>query len=272
MTLNLQGKLTYDPMSGKWKVRGGIEWCKTVLDSGDERQGYTANPVRGCQHGCRWEIDGETIKCYAETNVERFNPGTFTQHGWHPEVLDELRRRLTPHAPCRVFIDSMSDLFGAWVPREEVYQVLDTIGQLSHITFLSLTKNAPRLIFFQNALPVNLHVGISSPPDEFEGRTLTQHQKDRMLDTALTVLDDLPLNLTTFASFEPLSWDVSEIVAKHPDALNWAIIGAASHGRTYYQPVPDHLDRLEAVLRRFDVPVFYKGNLIRTPRREEFPA
>lgn len=271
MTLNLQGRLTRGE-DGLWRVVGGIEWCKTVLEDGNEAQGYTANPVRGCQHGCRWIIDGQTVKCYAEEGVERFNPGTFTQHGWHPEVLDALLRRLTPHAPCRVFIDSTSDLFGAWVPRAEIYQVLGTILQLAHITFLSLTKNAPRLRLFRDDFPPNLHVGISSPPDEFEGRALTQRQKDRMLDTALGVLDDLPLRLITFASFEPLSWDVSKIVAGHPDALNWAIIGAASHGRVYYQPVPEHLDALEAVLRRHGVPVFYKGNLKRLPRREEFPA
>lgn len=271
MTLNLQGRLTRGE-DGLWKVVGGIEWVKTVMEDGNERQGYTANPVRGCQHGCRWIIEGQTVKCYAEEGVERFRPGTFTDHTWHPEVLEAMLRKLTPHAPCRVFIDSTSDLFGARVPREEIYQVFNTLRQLAHITFLSLTKNAPRLIFFQNDLPLNLHVGISSPPDVFEGITLTQHQKDRMLDTALTVLDDLPLNLTTFASFEPLSWDVSKIVAAHPDALSWAIIGAASHGRTYYQPVPEHLDRLEAVLYQHGVPVFYKGNLKRLPRREEFPA
>ena len=109
------------------------------------------------------------------------------------------------------------------------------------------------------------------PPDIYTGSTLTQLQKGRMLETALKTLTNIQMRIVTWMSFEPLSWDVSDIVRSYPDALNWAVIGAASRGRTYYQPVAEHIDRLEAILGDWRVPVFYKGNLKRQPRREEFP-
>jgi protein gp37 len=76
-------------------------------------------------------------------------------------------------------------------------------------------------------------------------------------------------------SFEPLSWDVSDVVKTYPDSLRWAVIGAASNGRTYYQPDPEHVTRLLEILNYFQVPVFFKGNLKGNPAaepwREEFP-
>jgi len=75
-------------------------------------------------------------------------------------------------------------------------------------------------------------------------------------------------------SFEPLSWDVSEIVADN-EPLSWAIIGAASNGRKLYQPAPDHVYQLLDVLDDQNVPVFFKGNLWNNPAahpwREWFP-
>jgi hypothetical protein len=72
-------------------------------------------------------------------------------------------------------------------------------------------------------------------------------------------------------SFEPLSWDVAPVVARYPNALRWAVIGAASRGRQYYQPAPEHVARLLAVLDEQQLPVFFKGNLDWTPWREEYP-
>jgi hypothetical protein len=57
--------------------------------------------------------------------------------------------------------------------------------------------------------------------------------------------------------------------------LSWAIIGAASRGYAYYQPDPEHLRGLLAVLDEQRVSVFMKGNLHPSVPlaqwREEFP-
>lgn len=264
--MNKQGRLV------DGKVVGGIEWTKTVLDDGTERQGYTWNPVAGCAHGCRWIVKGQTAICYAEATAHGVAraayPQRFAHHYWHPEILDE---PLGVRESSRIFLDSMSDLMGAWVPREQIEAVLGMCQTAKWHTFQLLTKNAPRLLKFKNGFPPNVWIGVSMPPDVMFGHTLSRHQQERMLAVALDTLSQLPGENTTWMSFEPLSWDVTPILKGFPDALSWAVIGAASNGRTYYQPNPEHVNRLLDVLDANNCPVFFKGNLEWDARREEFP-
>lgn len=240
---------------------------------------FTWNPVGGCHHACRWTMpDGTTARCYAEAVAEgvarNAYPDGFDAHYWNPDRLEEPLRR---QQPARIFLDSMSDLMGHWVPNEQIRAVLDVVRRADWHTFQLLTKNAPRLLQFRDELPFNLWVGVSSPPDEFMGKPLGSEQKKRYLYRALDVLDALAVEVV-WISFEPLSFDVAGEVlspwcgdrqARLP--LNWAVIGAASNGAQYHQPDPDHLARLETILDGQRIPVFYKGNLSREPWREEFP-
>src|SRR3990167_5725842 len=241
-------------------VSRGIEWCD-----------FTWNPVGGCLHACRWTMpDGKIAICYAEETAlgvaRAASPQGFEHLYWHPEKLDEPLRM---KAPARIFFDSMSELFGAWVSDYQINAVLDVCRRAPWHTFQSLTKNAPRLLKFD--FPDNVWVGASMPPDQFMGQSLSRDQQTRMLGRALEVLAQVKARVR-WMSFEPLSWDVSEIVAAHPP-LQWAVIGAASAGATYYQPEPAHVGRLLAVLDDQRVPVFFKGNLLDwTPHRENFPS
>ncbi len=252
------------------KVIGGIEWLKTVYPDGTESRGATSNPVGGCLHGCRWEMpDGTIADCYAKNVAEGVAaaayPHGFETHYWRPAELEKWRR---VQQPMRIFWDSMSDLFGHWVPDEQVQAVLDAAGAAHWHTFLSLTKNAPRLLQFD--LPANVWPGVSSPPDFMWGRRLSRETQARMLRKMLAVLSRIEGRIT-WASFEPLSWDVSPIVAEYPGVLRWAVIGAASNGKTKFQPESVHVQSLLDVLDNQDVPVFFKGNLRWSPRREEYP-
>lgn len=271
--MNRQGKLIQN-LDDTTSVSGGIEWTKTVHKDGRETSGYTANPVGGCQHGCRWQMpDGTVAICYAKTVAEGVAssayPQGFAHHYWRPSELNKI---LALKEPARIFIDSMSDLMGHWVPAEQIQQVIDTMRQAHWHTFLCLTKNAPRLLRF-DWLP-NAHLGFSSAPDWMQGNRLDRQQQERYMRTGLRVMQELrSMGVSvTWCSFEPLSWDVAPIVADFPDALNWAVIGAASRGRNMFQPEPDHVQRLLDVLDAQDVPVFFKGNLQWTLWREEFPA
>src|ERR1700691_568835 len=101
----------------------GIEWT-AIFGPGT---GYTANPVRGCTHGCEWRMpDGKIVKCYAESQRDRLDgAGAFKNITFHPDVLEKIRRH---HAPAGIFCDSMSDLCGegveyAWI--KKVIQCMD---------------------------------------------------------------------------------------------------------------------------------------------------
>jgi protein gp37 len=240
----------FDPFKGLGR---GIEWTD-----------LTAGAIGGCLHDCKWNIGQEIASCYAKVLAEsgvakRGYPRGFEAHYWRPNVLKDLKTSTVEF----VFVDSMADMFGRWVPDEQVITVLDTLREASWKTFQSLTKAAKRLLKFTDWMPPNLWVGVSSPPDHFMGRELTVEQKTRYMHVALETLAEVKARTgnIVWMSFEPLSHDISGIVAAYPGVLDWAIIGAASNGRRYIQPRAADVDALLDVLDAQGVGTFFKGNI-----------
>ena len=68
---------------------------------------FTWNPVTGCLHGCPY--------CYARGTARRFYPPGigFSPHFWSERLSKPGRRK----KPAKIFVSSMGDLFGDWVPR-----------------------------------------------------------------------------------------------------------------------------------------------------------
>lgn len=238
-------------------IKRSIEWCD-----------FTWNPVRGCQHGCRWVMpDGSIAECYAETIAERVAqnayPHGFEHHYWNPHVLDE---PLKLKQPARIFLDSMSDLMGLWVPDEQVWKVLDICERAPQHTFQLLTKNAPRLREFR--FPSNVWVGVSAPPSIMFGKKLSFAQQKRMVTRQVEMLHsvDVPVR---WMSIEPLSFDIAPLLEN--SILQWAVIGAATNGRITYQPEPLWVENVLDVLDAQGTKVFFKGNLVWHKWREDFP-
>ncbi len=257
------------------KAPNGIEWTRIRKPDGTRTRGFTWNVLGGCQHACQWEMpDGKIAECYAKTVAERVAqrayPDGFEAHYFHPARLKE---PLKLKEPAGIFLDSMSDLMGHWVPDEEIHQVLEVCREAPWHTFFLLTKNAPRLLNFE--FPDNVWVGVSSPPDWMFGKRLNRQQQTRMLHRSLKVLNEVKAKIR-WISAEPLSWDCADIFAEHPNAVQWVVIGAASNGPTEYPPDPATVASLLTVLDEQSIPVFYKGNM-RTLQmamddwREEFP-
>lgn len=242
----------------------GIEWTD-----------YTWNPVGGCHHACRWTMpDGTTAICYAEAVAEKlrsstFYPDGFQAHYWHADRLEE---PLSLRRPARIFLDSMSDLMGHWVPDEQIRAVLDVCRRAEWHTFQLLTKNAPRLTRFD--FPANVWVGVSMLPSTMLGRDLSREQQSRYIAKALTALRNVSVPVR-WMSFEPLSFHIAPQLFEHftrtGKLVEWAVIGAATNGAQTYQPDRYWVSSLLETLDRAKVPVFFKGNLDWTPWREEFP-
>ncbi len=246
-------------MNKQQKPNGGrgIEWTN-----------FTWNPVQGCQHACRWEMpDGSIVPCYVEVIAKRVAqkayPHGFEHHYWNPQKLDE---PLKVVEPSKIFLDSMSDLMGDWVPDEQIEQVLDICRQATWHTFQLLTKNAPRLLEFD--FPPNVWVGVSAPPSFMFGKALSLNQQKRMVKRQLDILGKLDVPVR-WMSIEPLSFDIAPLLKGSP--LEWAIIGAATNGKRVYQPQPTWIQNVIEVLDEQGTAIFFKGNLDWTPWREEFP-
>lgn len=239
----------------KQKTGGrGIEWT-------DE----TRNAIGGCKHACRWRLrNGVVVRCYAEELAEAGvakagYPHGFTHHYWRSE---ELKALSAGREPRLIFPDSMSDLFGSYVPAEQVDAILAAMRNAPQHAYQSLTKAAPQVLKYVNDLPPNLWVGASSPPDFFMGRELNREQQAAMLRRALKVLREVKERAgnIVWMSAEPLSWDITSVLDDgHP--LDWIVIGAASCGKQTFQPEPAHVKALLEVMDRTRTPVFYKGNI-----------
>jgi hypothetical protein len=246
--------------------------------------------------------DGSVARCYAEelalSGVAKAGyPEGFEHHYYRAGNLSKLGAGSKPEL---IFVDSMSDLFGHWVPDDQVIAALEAMADAPHHTFQCLTKAPKRLLKYSAYLPQNLWAGVSSPPDfmmasktavpEFglldipPAQPLSPEQKLRMLRTTLDVLARLKheTGCVTWMSLEPVSWDMARHMADHD--LDWVVIGAASNGRKKYQPDPSHVWELLNLFDQTNTPVFFKGNIrpmfdqhnLGSPRlnrwREDFPV
>lgn len=127
------------------------------------------NPVRGCSRvspGCE--------RCYAETMAARFPWGAeVTSNGrWNGKIQllpEKLAEPLKWRKPCRVFVNSVSDLFHPGVPFDFVLRVFAVMEQAKRHTFQVLTKRPERMLDFcrtygigsGNQWPANVWAGVT---------------------------------------------------------------------------------------------------------------
>ena len=253
------------------KAPGGIEWTRVW-----GRRGYTWNPTAGCLHGCTWRMpDGSVTECYAKTVAERLAtkayPEGFAHHYWRPEKLAEPKR--LKH-PAGIFVGSMADLFGQWVPEWQIRRVLSVMGDTPQHIYLTLSKYPVRLAEF-NPYPENVWVGVSVPA----GHLMREAGAIRAMGVYLKHLARVKASVR-YLSLEPLWFDVAPVLKRWltHDRLpfEWVIVGAASSGSRHYWPTAFMVKHTVHLLESQGIPVFFKGNMDNPywsmPWRAEFPA
>jgi protein gp37 len=204
---------------------------------------FTWNPVTGCRHGCRY--------CYARGIARRFPdkfPRGFKPH-WRPERLGQPEKR---KKPAKIFVCSMADLFGDWMPRAEIQSVIDRAPRSPQHTFQFLTKNPKRLAEFR--WPENCWVGA----------TVTDSASMEEASKAMFAVS-APVR---FVSAEPLLGGVPFFSFWWiPD---WVIVGAQS-GPGAPPPPEGAAARLTVRCDSYSIPVFHKDNLGPEFTRREWP-
>lgn len=196
------------------------------------------NPVTGCLHDCEY--------CYAKAISHRF------KRSFEPEFHEKrIRQPLRENKSKKIFVCSMADLFGSWIPSEWIERVLKICRLSKQHTFQLLTKNPNRLLEFE--IPDNCWVGCSAT-------------NQLMYDNASTVLSQLKKHVT-FLSCEPLLERVE--LDWLPD---WLIIGACSNPKPS-QPDKSWVDEMINYAKTNNVPVFLKPNLkvVNHESYKEFP-
>jgi protein gp37 len=179
----------------------------------------TWNPVTGCvkvSPGCR--------HCYAETFSERFR-GTVgpngRQHpfyfGFDPMLRPErLEQPLSWKTARRIFVNSMSDLFGDFVEDTFLERAFEVMQQTPQHTYQILTKRSGRLRDWTQS-----HARLSQAPNIWLGVSV----EDRKF--GLPRISDLQHAAAEirFLSVEPLLEDLGRLnLAK----IDWVIVGGES--------------------------------------------
>lgn len=239
-----------------------IDWCDS-----------TWNPVTGCFHGCDY--------CYARGIAERFglhytpklgDPGMEGAGKYDSEMgLDtmlELERPYRKHGIGKVepypagfeptfhkyrlndyidkkgrniFVCSMADLFGKWVPDEWIDEVFKACDNAPQHNYLFLTKNPMRYEYLHQ------HGILRKRDNMWYGCSATVRTYDYWYDS----------QYNTFTSIEPILEPMEVPQAK------WIIIGAET-GRRKDKVIPERAWIKDIVneCKECGIPMFMKSSLI----------
>lgn len=249
-----------------------IDWCDS-----------TWNPVTGCLHGCEY--------CYARRIAERFG-GDITGAETVKRITIEDGRvvwdllnpiykpdgKISPY-PCgfvptlhryrlndyiskkgrNIFVCSMADLFGKWVPDKWIEEVFEACEKAPQHNYLFLTKNVKRYVKY----------GVPMLQNMWYGTTITKEED-------MHLFNSLPACRYTFVSIEPILSDLE--VEKHNAMfrlVDWFIIGAET-GNRKRKVIPERrwIEDIVNECRKHNKPIFMKSSLANIwgePLIQEFP-
>jgi protein gp37 len=212
---------------------------------------FSINPVRGCELGCFY--------CYARDIANRFYPEGFDPV-FIPELLSAAANTPVPkEAECdigyrNVFVVSMGDLFGPWVPTEWIEAVLKMTRENSQWNFLFLTKVPQHLAEFD--FPDNAWVGTSV---DNQGRVRSAEQAMAKVRAG-----------KRWVSIEPMETRIEMDFSM----FDWAVIGGGSKSTKTPEWIPPHLWVYETTIkaRAAGCAVYHKTNLHLAEPLHEFPG
>ena len=228
-----------------------IDWCDSSW-----------NPITGCLHGCPY--------CYARSMARRFGGKIITGHD-HLYILDEPARRadgtINPYPygfdptyhkyrlkipqewkkPQTIFVCSMADMFGDWVPEEWIDQIFTACLAAPQHRYMFLTKNGKRYMELAKK-------GIMPDTENFwYGCSVTRPEEPFFFSD----------RYKTFASIEPIlepfDWAPG---LKHIELPDWIIAGAETGNRKgKVKPKRDWLGGIINGCAEHHIPLFMKESL-----------
>lgn len=245
-----------------------IDWCDS-----------TWNPVTGCLHGCEY--------CYARRIAERFRSRKIYDPAGKPLELDYPweqknkdgsitnaaypfgfeptfhRYRLNEpkkwKKPRNIFVCSMADLFGDWVPDEWIAEVFWACEDAPQHRYLFLTKNPARLYKMESAGILTCHDNwwIGSTLDNRNAKRFQGEVKNHTFSSIEPLTEHMHVGLGSFGSDE------------------WVIVGAETGNRKgKIAPKREWVENIVEAAQLTGMKVFMKESLrglMGEDFRQEFP-
>lgn len=259
---------------------------KTKIDYVDS----TFNPVTGCLHGCEYcyargiakRFEGGCLKADGTLHMPGIDSRFYVRGEKH--LLAELKEpvyrnvdgklvkapypygfyptlheyRLDEYANKKgriIFVGSMTDLFGDWVPDEWIEKVFTACDNAPQHIYLFLTKNPMRY-------------------DELAKKGILRKRDNMWYGTSITdeksaILSSMDVEIlcvkgyNTFASIEPLLEEISRTECDYiAHCFKWVIIGAET-GKRKDKVIPEKewIRIIATVCKNKHVPVSMKASL-----------
>lgn len=239
---------------------------KTKIDWAE----YSWNPISGCLHGCEY--------CYARKIATRFG-GDFSmaregkfltlyqrQSNPYPDKFEPTFHKYRLDEPSRktkgvnIFVCSMADLFGDWVPDEWIKEVFKACEKAPQHRYIFLTKNPSR---FRDILPLwqtyhgglqNMWFGTSATDDE------SFFENGYVLFEGSGYCGGIEVN--RFMSIEPLLGAIRKSSLVNIKYLDWIIVGAETGNRKdKVIPKKEWIMEIKEQCQLVGVPLFMKESL-----------
>ena len=216
-----------------------VDWAK-----------WTWNPITGCEHGCGF--------CYAREialsqRMAPYYPNGFepTFHEYRLEAPKNTKRPTDDDARSgRVFVCSMADLFGKWVPKEWIEKVFNACLESPEWEYLFLTKWPSRY----TTMPLIKRA--------WYGASVIQQTDVSRVEKAMQKIEDP--DVVCWISLEPMLGPIKF------DDLSWCdlvVIGSQTSTNQPDGPVPAFAPEFDWIVdvvnqcRAAGVPYYLKANL-----------
>jgi protein gp37 len=239
--------------------RTKIEWCD-----------YTWNPVTGCLNNCHYCYAREFSKRFAgdirlnmQSDCVRKEEGMYvidkpflgrngkhlvtpfgfepTYHRYRLDTMGDVKNG------ARVFVGSMADIFGEWVPESVINEIFKACERYPIHKYLFITKNPQRYV--EIGVPVNENMWF--------GTSITRAEE-------MSRFNYLPATNYKFVSMDPILEDLKpsehNILFRQVD---WIILGAESgRCKNNVKPKKEWIYDIIAHADKTGVPVFMKDSLV----------
>jgi protein gp37 len=199
------------------------------------------------------EFVGDKVRVSHENRIFPF--------GFFPTLhLNRMSRPAGIKEPQNVFVCSMADLFGEWVPDDWIKTVFDHCYLAPQHTYLFLTKNPERYYDVIEYLETDVK-NYTEPPGIFLGATAANNDQ----------LNEAYESPATWISIEPLQeelyTDECFVDFLPPDSREaprwlWVVLGAET-GNRKEKIIPERkwIEKIIETCRFWKIPIFMKNSL-----------